>query len=194
MWGLFMGFYNAAQNTLTAGQSLVMNINYPREALLVKQIAEQLATFTITLAVSLFVLMVFGIWPAWQTVFLPFVCAKPWTQVRSAVQLLDLVSGMPFTTADCEVPAMTADGVLRCTLYDVPFLPCSYAVMFSISHGNIVLDAWRYAAQVTARRMSPKPSNKVKKFPHEITIDTGDASYHHTYELPADDEASVRIT
>lgn len=73
MWGLFMGFYNAAQGTLAAGSSLIMQINYPREALLVKQIAQHLANFTITLAVTLLVLILFGIWPVWQAIFLPVV-------------------------------------------------------------------------------------------------------------------------
>ncbi len=73
MWGLFMGFYNAAQGTLMAGKSLVMQINYPREALLVKQMAQHLANFSITLAVTLLVLMLFGIWPVWQAIFLPVV-------------------------------------------------------------------------------------------------------------------------
>jgi len=73
MWGLFLGFYNAAQDTLTAGKNLVMQINYPREALLIKQIAEHLANFSITLAVTLFVLVLFGIWPAWQALLLPLV-------------------------------------------------------------------------------------------------------------------------
>ncbi len=73
MWGLFMGFYKAAQGTLAAGKSLVMQINYPREALLVKQMAQHLANFSITLAVTLLVLILFGIWPVWQAIFLPVV-------------------------------------------------------------------------------------------------------------------------
>ena len=71
MWGLFMGFYNAAQDTLQAGKNLVMQINYPHEALLVKQVAQQLATFLITLSVAILVMVIFGLWPTWQTIFLP---------------------------------------------------------------------------------------------------------------------------
>lgn len=73
MWGLFMGFYNAAQDTLMAGKSIVMQIKYPHEALLVKQVAQQLANFLISLFVTLVVLALFGIWPAWQAIFLPLV-------------------------------------------------------------------------------------------------------------------------
>lgn len=73
MWGLFLGFFKAAQDTLTVGKSLVMQINYPHEILLVKQVAEHLANFLITLVVTLLVMVAFGIWPAWQIVFFPLV-------------------------------------------------------------------------------------------------------------------------
>ena len=73
MWGLFMGFYNAAQNTLQAGKNLVMQISYPHEALLVKQVAQQLANFLITLGVAMLVMIIYGLWPPWQTIFLPLV-------------------------------------------------------------------------------------------------------------------------
>ena len=73
MWGLFMGFYNGAQDTLMAGKNLVMQINYPHEILLVKQVAEQLANFLITMAVTLLVLAFFDVWPAWQAILLPVV-------------------------------------------------------------------------------------------------------------------------
>lgn len=73
MWGLFMGFYNAAQGTLTAGKSLVLTVYYPHEALLVKQVAQQLATFVITLLVAMVVLAIYGIWPSWHAVLFPLV-------------------------------------------------------------------------------------------------------------------------
>ncbi|PIE34921.1 hypothetical protein CSA56_06280 [candidate division KSB3 bacterium] len=43
MWGLFMGFYTAARGTLKAGAGFIMQVNYPHEALLFKQMAQQLA-------------------------------------------------------------------------------------------------------------------------------------------------------
>ena len=73
MWGLFLGFYNAAQGTLLVGRSLVMSINYPHEVLLVKQVAQHLANFLISLAVTLLVLVLLGVWPVWQAIFLPVV-------------------------------------------------------------------------------------------------------------------------
>ena len=73
MWGLFVGFYNAAQETLTAGKDIVMQINYSHEALLIKQTAQHLADFSITLLVTLLVLALFGILPVWQSIFFPLV-------------------------------------------------------------------------------------------------------------------------
>jgi len=73
MWGLFLGLYTASSQTLTSGASLVMQVSYPHEALLFKQVAQQVANFTlsfITIAVTLAVLKVV---PSWKTVFLPLV-------------------------------------------------------------------------------------------------------------------------
>lgn len=73
MWGLFIGLYEAASNTLLAGKDLIMQVNYPHEALLFQQTAQQFANFSITLLLNLVVLLLFRITPAWQTIFLPFV-------------------------------------------------------------------------------------------------------------------------
>jgi lipopolysaccharide transport system permease protein len=48
IWGLFMGFYSAGASTLGAGGSFIMQVKYPHEALLLKQVAQHLANFTIT--------------------------------------------------------------------------------------------------------------------------------------------------
>ena len=73
MWGMFMGFYQSAQTTLSSGQSLVMQVSYPHEALLFKQTAQHLAQFSITFLLNILVLLAFGIWPSWKTIFFPFV-------------------------------------------------------------------------------------------------------------------------
>lgn len=73
MWGLFMGFYSASKGTLTAGSGLLLQVNYPHEALLFKQIAQQLADFTITFGMNLIILFAFGVVPSWTTVFFPIV-------------------------------------------------------------------------------------------------------------------------
>jgi len=124
----------------------------------------------------------------------PFACNKPWSQVRFCIELFDLVTGMPLTTADCVVPEVNADGLLRCTFYALPLLPRAYAITLRIMHADTVLDIWRNAALVTAQRITSKPSTKVKKYPHDLTVDTGDASYAYSYEPPKEDEPTVRVT
>jgi lipopolysaccharide transport system permease protein len=69
MWGLFMGFFASSSQTLTAGQSLVMQVNYPHEALLFKQTAEHVANFLVAFLLNIAVLVAFGVIPAWQTLF-----------------------------------------------------------------------------------------------------------------------------
>lgn len=73
MWGLFMGFFNSARLTLSSGQLLVMQVNYPHEALLFMQTAQHLANFLIAFLVNIVVLVVFGIVPSWKIIFFPFV-------------------------------------------------------------------------------------------------------------------------
>jgi lipopolysaccharide transport system permease protein len=72
-WGLFMGFYHSSAATLTAGQSFILQVNYPHEILLIKQALEQLANFCMSFVVSLVVLFLFGVCPSWKICFLPLV-------------------------------------------------------------------------------------------------------------------------
>lgn len=73
MWGLFMGLLTQSSQTLQAGLSFVLQVNFPHEALLFKQIAQQLATFLITFVLNLIVLACFGIFPHYMTLLLPLV-------------------------------------------------------------------------------------------------------------------------
>ena len=73
MWGLYMGFYDSAKTTLSSGEALVMQVNYPHEALLFKQTAQLLANFLIAFLMNIIVLIIFGVIPSWQIIFLPLV-------------------------------------------------------------------------------------------------------------------------
>ena len=73
MWGLFMGFFNSAKQTLSSGKALVMQVNYPHEALLFMQTAQHLANFLITFIMTIIVLVLFGVIPSWKVVFFPLV-------------------------------------------------------------------------------------------------------------------------
>lgn len=93
MWGLFVGMFNAAASTLTAGQSLVMQVKYPHEAFLFKELAQQMARFVISFVMVLAVLAAFRVMPAWTTVLLPLV-ALPMFFLASAAGLVASMLGV----------------------------------------------------------------------------------------------------
>jgi len=61
MWGLFASTFTGASQTLLAGQTLVMQVNYRHEALLFQQVAQALARFTISLCFIAVMLLAFKI-------------------------------------------------------------------------------------------------------------------------------------
>lgn len=71
IWGLFMGFYSSAAGTLGAGGGFITQIKYPHEALLVKQVAQQLANFLISFAINILILLLFGVVPTWYVFLFP---------------------------------------------------------------------------------------------------------------------------
>jgi len=96
MWGLFMGFYSSASSTLSAGTGLLMQVNYPHEALLFKQLANQLATYLITFLVNIVILLIFKVVPSWGLLMLPLV-ALPLFFLGTAMGLIiSMVSVVAF--------------------------------------------------------------------------------------------------
>ncbi len=87
MWGLFMGFYSSASSTLSAGASFIMQVNYPHEALLFKQVAQKLANFSIGFGMNIVVLLIFQVVPDWKLIFFPLV-ALPMFFLGSAIGLI----------------------------------------------------------------------------------------------------------
>lgn len=82
MWGLFLGLFYAAMATLESGKELIMQVSYPHEAMLFKQVGQQAANFCITLGLNLAVLITlrflnpehFSInFPSWGILWLPLV-------------------------------------------------------------------------------------------------------------------------
>lgn len=71
LWGLFMGFYTAAERTLDAGAGFIMQVNFPHEVLLAKQTAQHLANFVLSFVLSLAVLIAFHVMPSWKLIFFP---------------------------------------------------------------------------------------------------------------------------
>lgn len=71
IWGLFMGFYSSATGTLSAGAGFIMQVNFPHEALLIKQTAQHLANFLLGFILNIGVLVAFGVIPSWKIIFFP---------------------------------------------------------------------------------------------------------------------------
>lgn len=86
MWGLFIGFFQWSSMTLQSGQALVMQVNFPHEALLFKATAQHVAQFVITFGMNIIVLILFGVMPSWGILLFPFV-ALPLFFLGSAIGL-----------------------------------------------------------------------------------------------------------
>lgn len=71
IWGLFMGMYGSAAGTLGAGGGFIMQVKYPHEALLIKQILQLLAGFVISMIVNLLILFLYGVVVDWKIILLP---------------------------------------------------------------------------------------------------------------------------
>lgn len=71
IWGLFMGFYSSAAETLAAGAGFILQVKYPHEVLLIKQTAQHLANFLLSFLLSVLVLLLFGVVPSWKILFFP---------------------------------------------------------------------------------------------------------------------------
>ena len=74
IFGLFVESFRGASQTLLGGASFILQVNYPREALLFQQLANQIAKFIISFSVNIIVLLMFGVVPNMMGIVLfPFV-------------------------------------------------------------------------------------------------------------------------
>ncbi len=73
IYGLWGSFQNAATGTLVAGNGFINQVNYPHEALLLKQVMIQMANFTLSFLMVLAVLLFFQVIPSWKIVLFPIV-------------------------------------------------------------------------------------------------------------------------
>lgn len=71
IYGLFGGFYTSASGTLTAGAGFITQVNYPHDALLIKQALVQLANFAVVFFINIIVLFSFGVVPSLYIFLLP---------------------------------------------------------------------------------------------------------------------------
>lgn len=151
LWGLFMGFYQTSSETLSTGQSFIMQVKYPHEALLVKQIMQQLATFVVSFTVTLIVLVSFHVIPSWQTFFLP-VLILPMLFLGAGIGLLvsvvsvvateikriaDIVLGMFIFLTPIIYSADTTSGIIAKLIKINPLTYIVGSVRDAIAYGSI---------------------------------------------------------
>lgn len=92
VWGLFMGFYSSSAGTLGAGSEFIMQVKYPHEVLLFKQIAVQLANFSISFALNIGVIILFGVVPEWEIILFPLAVLPLFFLASSLGLVISLVS------------------------------------------------------------------------------------------------------
>lgn len=71
IYGLFGGFMNSASSTLEAGRGFINQVNYPHEALFIKQLLQQFTNFGLNFTIILIAIMLFAIYPSWKIIFFP---------------------------------------------------------------------------------------------------------------------------
>ena len=90
IYGLFGGFYTAASGTLSAGTGFITQVNYPHDALLMKQALVQLANFGIVFFINIIVLVCYGIIPNLCIFLLP-VLILPIFFIGSSIGLVSCI-------------------------------------------------------------------------------------------------------
>ncbi len=70
-WSVFNGFYTGGATTLGQGTALVMQVNYPHEALFIKQILAGLVNFSLSFVTTIVVMLVSGVYPGWGSLLFP---------------------------------------------------------------------------------------------------------------------------
>jgi lipopolysaccharide transport system permease protein len=93
MFGLFMGLYAAASGTLAAGRELILQVKYPHEALLFKQVGQQAANFVIAFVLVLVVMLIYRVIPSPGLILLPVV-ALPLFFLATAMGLMISMIGV----------------------------------------------------------------------------------------------------
>jgi len=122
IWGLFMGFYSSAAGTLGAGGGFIMQVKYPHEALLIKQVAQHVATFLIGFLMNIVVLLIFHVIPSWKIIFFPAV----------ALPLFFLGAGIGLIIAVISVVAVEVQRIFDTVFGFLIFLtPVIYSPNFS---------------------------------------------------------------
>ncbi len=75
IWQMFAGTVLLCSQALSSASTLILQVKFPHEALLVKQCAQQLAMSLLALVLSAVVLVAYGVVPSWKAALLPLMAA-----------------------------------------------------------------------------------------------------------------------
>jgi ABC-type polysaccharide/polyol phosphate export permease len=128
---MFAGTVTLCSQALSSSSSLILQVKFPHEALLVKQCAQQLAISLLAFVLSLVVLLVFGVMPSWKMVFLPLMLL-PIFFLSAGIGLV--LSVMSVVVADLERALVYA---LQLLLYVTPVV---YTAKLSQPQLQAILD------------------------------------------------------
>ena len=130
IWALFIGFYTSTASSISAGSSLILHVNFSREALIAQQIAQTVANFMLSLLMTLVVFFVFGIVPSWKSIFFPL----------TLIPIFFIGAGIGMIVAVISVVAHDINKIVTVSLGFLMFLtPVIYAPKFQNKIVQIVL-------------------------------------------------------
>lgn len=89
IWGMFMTFYAVSSVSLSSLGALILQVRFPREALVAQQMAQGLVSVGISTVVVFVLLMAVGIGPTWAAIAFPL----------SLIPLLLLATGIGLATS-----------------------------------------------------------------------------------------------
>ena len=71
VWHIFAGGLRACSNSIVAGGSMVVKINFPKEALVLSSLGEAIVETLVRLALTAFVFAIYKVVPAWTAILFP---------------------------------------------------------------------------------------------------------------------------
>lgn len=92
IWGLFMAFYGASASTLGAGTEFILQVKYPHESLLFKQILLNFTNFLIGFLLNILVLLAFGVTPSAYILLLPILILPMFFFAASLGLVISMIS------------------------------------------------------------------------------------------------------
>lgn len=152
IWGLFMQSYGASKGTLSAGGGFITQVNYPHEALLVKQFLQTLAGFGINIILIVIVMILFGVIPPLQALLFPFSLIP----LLFAGGALGLVVGLVSVVAT-DISKIV-DRILGFAIYTVPVI-YSTEVSNEFLRSVLQLNPLSYLIQIPRNLMIGDPIN-----------------------------------